>query len=295
MPPRVAFQGETGAFSEAAVLRHFGEAVCLPRPSFAAVFAAVVAGEAEYGVVPIENSQAGSINQTYDLLLAHETTIVGEVTQRIRHCLLGLPGQKLADIATVHSHPQALEQSREFLERLGVEVVPAYDTAGSAKLIREQGLRGVAAVASRRAAEIYGLAVLADGIETNPNNYTKFFIIQLADAAATGERAAPHGWKTSLVFVVKHTPGTLYHALGAMATRGINLAKLESRPLKQTPWEYVFYADFEAHADDPRCHEALDDLRERCIFLKILGSYPKAPPEALADLPGRGADAGGAR
>ena len=267
---QAAFQGERGAFSEDAALRFFGTIDTIPCKSFAAVFEAVLTGKAEFGVVPVENSQAGSINETYDLLLSHPVTIFGEINLRINHCLVALPGATVAEIRVVYSHPQAIAQSQEFLNTLQVDIVPEYNTAGSAKRIKEEGITSHAAIASRRAARIYGLAVLAADIETNPNNYTKFFVISKKEA----ERAQKN--KTSLVFATKNVPGALYRILGAFATRTINLTKLESRPSKDTPWEYVFYVDFEGHVDDASCKEALAELRERTSFLKILGSYPRA-------------------
>ncbi len=254
---RVAFQGEPGAYSEEAVVRLFGEVETVPCAALAGVFEAVEAGRADRGVVPVENSQAGSINETYDL--------------RVSHCLLALPGQALRDIRRVCSHPQALAQCDAYLRRLGVEITPASDTAGSARQIREQLLAGCAAVASRRAAQIYRLEVLADGIETNPHNYTRFLVL--------GRSPAPHRppSKTSIVFVVPNEPGTLYAALGALATRGINLTKLESRPGRRRPWDYVFYVDVDGHAEDPALRDALGELRRRTTFLRVLGSYPRSP------------------
>jgi len=268
---RVAFQGEPGAYSEEAVVRLFGEVETVPCAALAGVFEAVEAGRADRGVVPVENSQAGSINETYDLLLAHDLVITGELDLRVSHCLLALPGQALRDIRRVCSHPQALAQCDAYLRRLGVEITPASDTAGSARQIREQLLAGCAAVASRRAAQIYRLEVLADGIETNPHNYTRFLVL--------GRSPAPHRppSKTSIVFVVPNEPGTLYAALGALATRGINLTKLESRPGRRRPWDYVFYVDVDGHAEDPALRDALGELRRRTTFLRVLGSYPRSP------------------
>ena len=268
---RVAFQGERGAYSEEAVIQLFGEVEVLPHPSLRDVFETATAGRADRAVVPAENSQAGSINETYDLLLAHSLFITGELDLRIRHCLLALPGQALDAIHRAYSHPQALAQCDAFLRQHSLEPVPAYDTAGSAKMVADQRLRGAAAIAGRGAARIYGLSVLADGIETNPANYTKF--LSLAP-----EPAPPiAGAKTSVVFTTQNVPGALYQALGAFATRSINLTKLESRPRRQVPWEYVFYADFEGHQNDPPIQAALHDLSRITTFLRILGSYPKSP------------------
>jgi len=271
---RVAFQGEPGAYSEEAVFRLFGEVETAQSPSFAAVFETVAAGRADRGVVPVENSQAGSINETYDLLLAHELVIAGEFDLRVSHCLMVLPGQTLSEIRRVYSHPQALAQCDVYLKQLGVEVIAAYNTAGSAKAIREEHLTGCASVASRRAAQLYGLEILAEGIETNPNNYTRFLVIS-REPAPRGERN-----KTSIVFVVDNKPGTLFAALGALATRGINLIKIESRPGRERPWDYIFYVDVDGHAADAALHDALDELRRHTTFCRMLGSYPRAPQPA---------------
>lgn len=267
--PKVAFQGEKGSFSEDAVLQFFGEADPIPLPNFAAVFDSVTCGDTDAAVVPVENSQAGSINDTYDLLLKHDLKIIGEVYLRVKHCLLALPGESLESIRTIYSHPQALAQCQEFLSNLRVELIPTYDTAGSAIMIKQQNLKQSAAIASRRVADIYEMALLAEGIETNPRNYTRFFVISRIPAPRTELS------KTSLVFRTKNTPGALYHGLGAFATRGINLTKLESRPTKDTPWEYIFYVDLEGHIDEEACREAIGELNTRCAFLKILGSYPQ--------------------
>lgn len=267
---KAAFQGERGAFSEDAVITFFGNIETIPCKSFSNVFDAVLKDEVEFGVVPVENSQAGSINETYDLLLIHPLNIFGEINMRISHCLLALPGEPLNGIKAVYSHPQAIAQCQEFLNKLMVDVIPAYDTAGSAKKIKEEGIRSNAAIASRRAAQIYGLEILAADIETNPNNYTKFFIISRKKA----NRAAKN--KTSAVLGTKNIPGALYDILGVFATRNINLTKLESRPSKDKPWEYIFYIDFEGHLDDKICQEALAKLEEKTSFIKILGSYPRA-------------------
>lgn len=268
--PQVAFQGEKGSFSEDAVLKFFGYADPVPLPNFSAVFESVAADRTDAGVVPVENSQAGSINDTYDLLLKHTLNIVGEVYLRVKHCLLALPGETMDSVRRIYSHPQALAQCQEFLTTLAnVELIPTYDTAGSAKMIKVQGLRNSAAIASKRVADIYGMQILAEGIETNPRNYTRFFVVSKGEA----DRAESN--KTSLVFRTRNVPGALYESLGAFATRGINLTKLESRPARDTPWEYIFYVDFEGHAQDEQCRRALAELEARCVFLRILGSYPQ--------------------
>ena len=272
---KVAFQGERGAFSEDAVITFFGEAELYPHRYIGDVFEAVLKDNVDFGVVPVENSQAGSINDTYDLLLSYPLNIFGEIHLRISHCLMSLPGETLDRIKVVYSHPQALAQCEEFLRKLKAEIAPTYDTAGSAKRIKETGLKGCAAVASKRAAQIYGLEILAEKIETNPNNYTRFFVI-------SKKRAEPSARsKTSLVFGTRNIPGALYGCLGAFATRNINLTKLESRPSRDKPWEYIFYVDFEGSVDDAIWQQAMAELKQLTNFLKILGTYPRANSERL--------------
>jgi len=268
---KVAFQGERGAFSEDAVAKLFGRDVDFsPCIRLKRVFQLVSQDEVEFGVVPLENSQAGSINDTYDLLLAYPLNIFAEVILKVSHHLMALPGEELADIGTIYSHPQALAQCDEFLSRLTADIVPSYDTAGSAKMIKEKKLRNCAAIASRRAADIYGLEILAPEIETNVNNYTKFVAISKREAKPAQMN------KTSLVFATEHKPGSLYRIMGIFAIRNINLTKLESRPSRAKPWEYVFYADFEGHLDDKVYQDAMRELQGETIFIRILGSYPQA-------------------
>lgn len=267
---KVAFQGERGAFSEAAAIAYFERTEPVPCRALADVFDAVEAGRAERGMVPVENSQAGSINETYDLLVRRSLHIVGEHNQRVEHCVLAVPGQRLEDLRAVYSHPQALAQCDALIARWNWESIPMYDTAGSAKFVATERRPGIAAIASRHAAEIYGLEVLAAGVETNPMNYTRFLALALAPAPRA-DRA-----KTSVVFATANIPGALYRALGALATRQINLAKLESRPRRDRPWEYLFYVDFEAHQDSADGRAALQELTGVTAFLRVLGSYPKA-------------------
>jgi prephenate dehydratase len=268
---KVAFQGESGAFSEDAAAKLFASRTDFsPCIRLKEVFELVSKDKVEFGVVPLENSQAGSINETYDLLLAYPLNVFSEVILRVSHYLMALPGQKLADITTVYSHPQALAQCDEFLGKVNVEAMPIYDTAGSAKMIKEKQLKNCAAIASKRAADIYGLEILVPRIETSANNYTKF-------VAISKQKAQPAQInKTSLVFATEHKPGSLYRILGIFATRNINLTKLESRPSRSKPWEYVFYADFQGHIDGAVYREALTELQRETTFVRILGSYPQA-------------------
>ena len=268
---KVAFQGEIGAYSEIAVYKHFPpDAQTIACKSFSYVFKSVEAGNADYGVVPIENSIEGSVNQVYDLFLEYDLEVCGEIILKIEHCLLANQNANLDSIKVVYSHPQALAQCSDFLERLGCEIIPTYDTAGGAKIIKERGTNDVAAIASERAAEIYGMKILARDISNTPDNYTRFLVISREDSPPTGND------KTSIIFSLKHVPGSLYKALEEFALREINLTKIESRPTKRRPWEYNFYLDFEGHRNDPKCMEALRGLEKKATFIKILGSYPKA-------------------
>jgi chorismate mutase/prephenate dehydratase len=268
---KVAFQGEQGAYSESAVYQFFGaDAQVKPCRDFREVFESVQKQETPFGVVPVENSLEGSVNQNYDLFLHYDLKVCGEVVVKIEHCLIVNPGTSLADINAVYSHPQALAQCRTFLEKLGLEIVPTYDTAGSVKMLKESRLHNAAAIASERAANLYGMHILAKDIADNNENYTRFFVLAQEDAPFSGKD------KTSIIFSATHAPGSLYHALGEFAKRDINLTKIESRPTKQTPWEYNFYLDFEGHRSEVRCVEALKALEKFAAFIKILGSYPKA-------------------
>jgi len=270
---RVAFQGERGAYGDEAVQAYFKHSIhTTPEPfpcrSFNDVFHAVATGEVDFGLVPVENSQAGSINDVYDLLRQYDLFVVGEISYPVDHCLLCLPGQTISDIKRVISHPQALAQSDVYLRELGVEIVATYDTAGSAKMIREEQLEGVAAVAGRGAAELYQLEILARGIQTIKDNYTRFIALGRESAA----RRSGHA-KTMLVMATAHQPGSLYQCLGVLATNKINVLKIESRPSRQRAWEYVFYLDFEGHREDLHVRAALADLAGHTTFCKVLGSF----------------------
>ena len=270
---RVAFQGERGAYGEEAVVAYFGaQAIPSPRRSFAEATSAVVDGEADVGLLPIENSQAGSIHEVYDLLRAGHLYVIGEICRPVNHCLLCLPGQTLGQIKRVLSHPQALAQSDAYLRALGVEIVAAYDTAGSAKLIREENMVGVAAVASARAAELYQLDILASGIQTIKDNFTRFIVVNRQPGEAPTGQA-----KTMLMLATAHQPGALYRALGEFASRNINLLKLESRPSREKPWEYIFYLDIEGSPQQPPVTQALAALEDKTAFMQILGAFPRSP------------------
>ncbi len=263
---RLAYQGEPGAYSEAAALVYGGaHAETLPCKSFDEVFEAVVKRKATHGVVPLENSIGGTIHRNYDLLLEHELSITGEVELDVIHCLQALPGTKLEDVTVVYSHPQALAQCERYLRDLGVAVEAVYDTAGGAKLVSEQKLTGAAALASRRAAEVFGLEVLQEAVQDYEFNITRFAII--------GGAPSPAGDKTTIVFSLPSTPGALFKALSVFALRDINLTKLESRPLRGSPWEYLFYVEVEARRDDLQCARALTHLAEFAKWTRVLGTY----------------------
>jgi chorismate mutase/prephenate dehydratase len=266
----VAFQGEYGAYSEQAVRAHFRNPTeTQPYRTIKQVFETVERGIVQYGVVPAENSLEGSINQTYDCLLDTNLRICGEVEIRVAHCLLGLPGTNLNQLRVVYSHPQALAQCSAFLEELGAITEPTYDTAGSAKLVRDRRMRDAAAIASEDAGALYGLEIIKREIEDFPQNFTRFFVIGKNQPPRTGRD------KTSIVFATHHVPGSLSAALAELAVRSINLTKIESRPIKRTPWEYHFFVDFEGHESDSTCSSALNALEKHATSLKILGSYPR--------------------
>jgi len=267
----VAFQGEIGAYSEEAAFQFFGASIQLkPCEKLDDVFKAVEQDEVQFGVVPAENSLEGSISRVYDLLLDSSLKVCGEIELRVIHCLIGVPQARLDLIKRVYSHPQALGQCKTFLRHLDCELIPTYDTAGSVKIIKEKGTTDSGAVASARAAEIYGMKILTREIEDNPNNFTRFFILAKHDSPPSGND------KTSIVFSVKHKPGALYQSLKELASRNINLTKIESRPTRLKPWEYNFYLDFEGHREDKVFQEALESLEKTALFVKVLGSYPKA-------------------
>ena len=275
-----AYQGAPGAFSEDAARAFVGDqAALLPCWKFEDVFVAVESGRAAYGVLPIENTLAGSVQASYDLLAERSLTIVGETVHRISHALLAPPGSQIATLRQVLSHPVALAQCEDFFRRhTHLEPVPVYDTAGAVERVVREGRPEQGAIASRRAADVYGADVLAEAIEDHPENYTRFLLIttppRAAEATARPEAAAA-GHKTSLVFRVANRPGALFECLGHFASRGVDLAKIESRPLRGRPFEYVFYLDLLGDASESRVAEALAALLRSTAMLRILGSYPR--------------------
>ncbi|MDY7079026.1 MAG: prephenate dehydratase [Chloroflexota bacterium] len=268
---RVAFQGIAGAYSEEAIRQFFGaEVESIPCRTLDDVFPAVENGNADYAMIPVENAVAGSVTRSYELLMERDLRIYAETILHVQHALLVAPGTKLDDLKRVRSHPQALAQCQRYLGRYGLESEPAFDTAGSARDLAASPERDVAAIASKLAAELYGLEILAPSIEDYPFNYTRFFVLAFDDPPRAQRT------KTSLVFSSRHQPGALYECLGEFATRGINLTKIESRPRLNRPWQYIFYLDFEGHWQDPECEAAMMGLLRRSSFVKLLGSYPAA-------------------
>uniref|UniRef100_A0A5B6YUV9 Arogenate dehydratase n=1 Tax=Davidia involucrata TaxID=16924 RepID=A0A5B6YUV9_DAVIN len=281
---RVAYQGVPGAYSEAAALKAYPKCETVPCDEFEAAFKAVELWLVDKAVLPIENSVGGSIHRNYDLLLRHRLHIVGEVQMVVNHCLLGLPGVRKEELKRVLSHPQALDQCEMTLNKLGVVKISADDTAGAAQIVASNGLRDTGAVASAQAAEIYGLDILAERIQDDSDNITRFLI--LGREPIIPGTYKPH--KTSIVFTLEEGPGVLFKALAVFALRGINLSKIESRPQKKRPlrvvddsnkgsakyFDYLFYIDFEASMAEPRAQNALGHLQEIARFLRVLGCYP---------------------
>jgi prephenate dehydratase len=269
---RVAFQGERGAFSEEAAVKLLGEEIVLvPKPTFEATFAAVGEGLADYILTPIENTLAGSIHRAFDLLVESELSIIGEVVIPITMNLIAPPGATLEGISVVESHPVALAQCERFFSaHPRLKKVAAEDTAGSVREVMRAGDPARAAIASRRAAEIYGGTILREHLEDDPQNYTRFLFL-----SASSDGSGPAN-KLSLVFQAAHIPGALYQALEPFARRGINLMKIESRPVHGRPWEYRFYLDLQASPSDREAMEAIAELEKRTVNLRILGSYLSA-------------------
>ena len=266
---RIAFQGVTGAYSEAAARRFNSAADVLARPSFEQVFAAVAEQQATHGILPIENTIGGTIHRNYDLLLEHDLPIVGEVKLSVAHNLIVLPGTTIDRVRRIYSHPQGLAQCERYLRTLeDVEIVATYDTAGSAKMIKDGNLDDTAAIASERAAKTFGLEVLESGIQDYANNFTRFLLV--------GRDAVPLGDpdKTTIVFTVANEAGALFKALSVFALREIDLTKLESRPIPDRPFEYLFYADLAINREEFRCARALMHLAEFAPSVRTLGSYP---------------------
>lgn len=275
---KIAFQGEKGAYSEAAIFEYFKNKTTnrlhlIGFGLFEDVFDALTNDDVDFALVPVENSIAGSVSPVYDLLLNSKTQIIGEIFLKIEHNLLAKKGTKLLDIKTVISHWQALAQCRSFLNKNRIFAKQAYDTAGAAKLIAESLTKSKAAIASEYAAKIYDLEILASDIAINKNNFTRFLLLEKDEGSPVKSITVN---KTSIAFKTKHEAGALVNCLNILSTHNINLTKIESRPIPQNPWEYVFYADLNTTPDNPNLQVALNKLKTTASFLKVLGSYHAA-------------------
>jgi len=269
---RIGFQGEAGSYSETAASIKFPDPVNLfiPFRSFRELFEGVENSAIDLAVVPVENSTEGSINETYDLLVEKSLFVIGEIYQKIHHCLIINKNSRDDDISEVYSHPQALAQCRRYLQSKHLNAIPMYDTAGSVKFIKENSKYQAAAIASKRASEIYDMKIADQNIEDNSNNFTRFLII-----SRLYEPNGIHN-KISIIFSIAHTPGSLYLILKEFALRKINLTRIESRPTKNIPWEYYFFVDFEGNPAEERIVDSLLAIKDLVKFFKLLGSYKKA-------------------
>jgi len=269
---KVGFQGESGSYSEAAARIQYPDPnySFIPFRSFRELFECVENSTVDLAVVPIENSTEGSVNETYDLLVEKPLYVIGEIYQKIHHCLIINKNSSPDEISVIYSHPQALAQCRKYIQNRHLESVPMYDTAGSVKFIKETHNAGAAAIASKHAAQIYDMKVVEEDIEDNSNNFTRFLIIsKIYDSNADDN-------KISIIFSIPHTPGSLYSILQEFALRNINLTKIESRPTKNIPWEYYFFVDLEGNVNDDKISTSLLSVKTATIFFKLLGSYKKA-------------------
>jgi prephenate dehydratase len=265
----VSFQGERGAYGEDAARSFFSEEIkTIPLATFADVLENTSMNKTEYAILPVENSLEGSVGESYDLLYSTSLNATGEVYHRIEHCLIGIG--KLEEIDTVYSHPQALGQCRKFIEQYNMKTIPAYDTAGSVKIVKELNKENCACIASKAASVIYDMPIITENIANNPNNHTRFLILSKKESLETGND------KTSIIFSIKHEPGSLYRIIENFYKENVNLTKIESRPTKSNTWEYNFYVDFEGHKKNPPISEILAKIKQETLFMKVLGSYPSA-------------------
>ena len=265
----VSFQGERGAYSEAATRSFFNEEIeTIPLSTFAEVLENTSTDKTEYAILPVENSLEGSVGESYDLLYSTSLNATGEVYHRIEHCLIGIG--ILDEIDTVYSHPQALGQCRKFIEQHNMKTIPAYDTAGSVKIVKELNKKNCACIASKAASAIHNMPIISENIANNLNNYTRFLILSKEKSPETGND------KTSIIFSIKHEPGSLHRIIENFHKNSVNLTKIESRPTKTNTWEYNFYVDFEGHEKNPQIAEMLDKIKQDTLFMKVLGSYPSA-------------------
>ncbi len=265
----VSFQGERGAYSEAAGKSFFNEQIeTVPLTTFAEVLESTSNDKTQYSVLPVENSLEGSVGESYDLLYSTSLNATGEIYHRIEHCLIGTGN--IDEIDTVYSHPQALGQCRKFIEEHDMKTIPTYDTAGSVKMLKELNKRNCACIASKDAAERYGMPVIQENIANNLNNYTRFLILSKKNSSETSND------KTSIIFSIKHEPGSLFRIIENFHENNVNLTKIESRPTKENTWEYNFYVDFEGHENNSKILDMLKKIKDETLFMKILGSYPSA-------------------
>lgn len=264
----VSFQGERGAYSEAAAKMFFKNINTIPFPTFAEVLESTVKGTTEYSILPVENSLEGSVGESYDLLYSTDLNVVGEIYHRIEHCLIGIG--RLEDVDTVYSHPQALGQCRKFIEEKNMKTIPSYDTAGSVKIVKELKKKNCACIASKTSSSIYDMPIISENIANNTSNYTRFLILSNKELVQTGKD------KTSIIFSIKHEPGSLFRIIENFYKNNVNLTKIESRPTKSNIWEYNFYVDFEGYVKDPKILKMLEKIKQESLFMKILGSYPSA-------------------
>ncbi len=274
---RAAFQGERGAFSEVAIRQLLGpRAEAVPCHRFDQVFAELRDRHVDAAVIPIENTLHGSVHENYDHLLNFDFQICGETSVRISHSLIAPPGVTFRKLKRVYSHPVALNQCLQFFaEHPQLEKMPFYDTAGSVKMIMEERPEGAAAIAASVAAEIYGARILKRSLEDDRRNYTRFFLLRPPEDAARAKRVPASECKTTLVFSTRNVPGSLFRALGAFALRDVSLTKIESRPLRGRPWEYLFYVDLAGSDQQENVKKALGHLAELADFIRVLGCYPR--------------------
>ncbi len=263
----VSFQGERGAYSESAAISFFNDKIkTTPFPTFAEVLDSTVNGKTNYSVLPVENSIEGTVGESYDLLFSTSLIAIGEIYHKIEHCLIGTG--TVNEVDTVYSHPQALGQCRKFIQMYKMKNVPTYDTAGSVSIIKEINKKNVACIASKNASEIYKVPIIQEEIADNPNNFTRFLIMGKDIPEKTTND------KTSIIFSIKHEPGTLFRIIEKFHKENVNLTKIESRPKKNSVWEYNFFLDFEGHKDEQKISNILSEIKRETSFLKILGSYP---------------------
>ncbi len=270
---KVAFQGIRGAYSEMAVHEHFGKAMdTVGCDAFDDVFDRVESGEVTYGLIPVENTIAGTVVENYDLLFANDIFVIAEVYLPIHHTLLAKKGARLEEIKEARSHPHALKQCKAYLKSKNIKMVPSYDTAGAAQAVASGDRLDCAAIASALCAEIYDMEILERDIQTNSSNTTRFFVIAKKENLPVDHKTG----KTTVAFKTRHYPGALVDCLKIFQKYSLNLTKLESRPIPENPWEYVFYAAFEAGIDADEVKSAIGELTLHALFVKLLGSYPKA-------------------